>query len=111
MLMYMTTNPSTPFLSHWQLSEAVHQLPPKIQYPLHLDASTVKGKFTFRPPVAVKVIGSYLLKTAIKPDLNVDLALHIPEVSLHSAAHTNTYTCIGWGNVLYMCMFIVSLKH
>ena len=85
-----------PFFSHRQLPEAVCQLPSKIHYPIHLDASTVKGKFTFRPPVAVKVTGSYLLKTAIKPDLNVDLALHIPEVRLHSTAHRKHIHCFGW---------------
>ena len=55
-------------------------MPSKTHYPINLDPSSVKGKFSFRPPVAVKVVGSYLLKTAIKPDLNVDLALQIPEV-------------------------------
>ena len=45
----------------------------------------MKGKFIFRPPVAVKVVGSYLLKTAIKPDLNVDLALELPKVNIHQS--------------------------
>ena len=47
---------------------------------MELDPSSVKGKFTFRPPTSVKVVGSYLLKTAIKSDLNIDVALQIPEV-------------------------------
>ena len=63
-----------------QLCDAVQGLPPKIHYPINLDPSCVKGKFVFHPPLAVRVVGSYLLKTAIKPDLNVDLALQIPPV-------------------------------
>ena len=55
-------------------------MPTKVHYPIDLDPSTVKGKFHFRPPVGVKVVGSYLLKTAIKPDMNVDLVLQIPQV-------------------------------
>ena len=63
-----------------QLCDAVQSLPPKVHYPINLDPSSVKGKFVFHPPLTVKVVGSYLLKTAIKPDLNIDLALQIPPV-------------------------------
>lgn len=42
----------------------------------------VKGKFRFLPPAAVKVVGSYLLGTCIKPDINVDVAVMMPRVSL-----------------------------
>ena len=68
------------FLLVTQLCDAVQSLPAKVHYPIDLDPSSVKGKFSFHTPAAVKVVGSYLLKSAIKPDLNVDLALQIPEV-------------------------------
>ena len=40
----------------------------------------MKGRFQFLQPQTVKVVGSYLLGTMTKPDLNVDLVLYIPEV-------------------------------
>jgi len=40
----------------------------------------VKGKFCFQKPVSVKVVGSYLLGTETKPDLNVDIAVEMPKV-------------------------------
>uniref|UniRef100_G3SVB9 Nucleolar protein 6 n=1 Tax=Loxodonta africana TaxID=9785 RepID=G3SVB9_LOXAF len=39
---------------------------------------TVKGRFRFLPPVQVMVVGSYLLGTCIRPDINVDVALTMP---------------------------------
>ena len=66
--------------SFFQLCSALSLLPVKVKYPLPLDPSNVKGKFQFRPPETVKVVGSYLLGTVTKPDLNIDLVLQIPQV-------------------------------
>lgn len=43
---------------------------------------SVKGKFRFVPPTELKVVGSYLLGTCIKPEINVDVAVTMPRVSL-----------------------------
>ena len=64
----------------FQLCAALSLLPPKVKYPLPLDPSNLKGKFQFRPPKTVKVVGSYLLGTMTKPDLNIDLVLQLPQV-------------------------------
>ncbi|NXI45898.1 NOL6 protein, partial [Galbula dea] len=39
---------------------------------------SVKGRFRFVPPTEVKVVGSYLLGTCIKPEINVDVAVTMP---------------------------------
>nr|XP_030113545.1 nucleolar protein 6 isoform X1 [Taeniopygia guttata] len=38
----------------------------------------VKGKFRFVPPAELKVVGSYLLGTCIRPEINVDIAVTMP---------------------------------
>uniref|UniRef100_A0A8C3UNR9 Nucleolar protein 6 n=1 Tax=Catharus ustulatus TaxID=91951 RepID=A0A8C3UNR9_CATUS len=38
----------------------------------------VKGKFHFVPPAELKVVGSYLLGTCIRPEINVDIAVTMP---------------------------------
>lgn len=48
--------------------------------PLHQVPYTVKGYFRFLPPAQVTVVGSYLLGTCIRPDINVDIALTMPKV-------------------------------
>lgn len=40
----------------------------------------VKGSFRFLPPSQITVVGSYLLGTCIRPDVNVDVALTMPRV-------------------------------
>lgn len=40
----------------------------------------MKGKFRFQRPASIKVVGSYLLGTVTKPDLNVDIAVQMPKV-------------------------------
>lgn len=68
--------------SFLQLHDAFTCLPRHIKYPLRLDcSSSLKGNFQFRPPQSVKVIGSYLLQSLAKPELNVDVAVEIPQVS------------------------------
>lgn len=55
-------------------------LPDGVQVPLHQVPYTVKGCFRFLPPAQVTVVGSYLLGTCIRPDINVDVALTMPRV-------------------------------
>lgn len=64
----------------WQLCEGLELLPDKVKYPLSFTPENCKGKFRFGPPAAVKVVGSYLLGTLTKPDLNVDVELSLPMV-------------------------------
>ncbi|XP_045418924.1 nucleolar protein 6 isoform X1 [Lemur catta] len=53
-------------------------LPAGVRVPLHQVPYTVKGCFRFLPPAQVTVVGSYLLGTCIRPDINVDVALTMP---------------------------------
>ncbi|XP_036891791.1 nucleolar protein 6 [Sturnira hondurensis] len=53
-------------------------LPAGVQVPLHQVPYTVKGCFRFLPPAQITVVGSYLLGTCIRPDINVDIALIMP---------------------------------
>lgn len=53
-------------------------LPEGVRVPLHQVPYTVKGSFRFLPPAKVTVVGSYLLGTCIRPDINVDVALTMP---------------------------------
>lgn len=46
----------------------------------------VKGRFRFLPPTELKVVGSYLLGTCIRPEINVDMAVTMPRVSLSMPA-------------------------
>lgn len=57
-------------------------MPRGTKFPLPPPPAPVKGKFCFHKPANVKVIGSYLLGTATKPELNVDIAVQMPKVSL-----------------------------
>ncbi|XP_061469328.1 nucleolar protein 6 isoform X2 [Rhineura floridana] len=50
-------------------------LPKGVKVPFLQLPSSVKGKFRFLPPAEVKVVGSYMLGTCIKPEVNVDVAL------------------------------------
>uniref|UniRef100_A0A2K6JX79 Nucleolar protein 6 n=1 Tax=Rhinopithecus bieti TaxID=61621 RepID=A0A2K6JX79_RHIBE len=53
-------------------------LPAGVRVPLHQVPYAVKGCFCFLPPAQVTVVGSYLLGTCIRPDINVDVALTMP---------------------------------
>eukprot|EP00960_Hanusia_phi_P029837 748200-Hanusia_phi.AAC.3 len=45
---------------------------------------TVKGQtFEFLPPTQVELVGSFLLRTLVKPDLSVDVAVEMPSSCLH----------------------------
>ncbi|XP_058720347.1 nucleolar protein 6 isoform X2 [Poecile atricapillus] len=39
---------------------------------------SVKGRFHFVPPAELKVVGSYLLGTCVRPEINVDIAVTMP---------------------------------
>ena len=55
--------------------------PKGIQIPLHLhDAQTIKGKFTFKAPTNIAVVGSYMIGSITKPVVNVDVTVEIPQV-------------------------------
>uniref|UniRef100_A0A8C0B8F3 Nucleolar protein 6 n=1 Tax=Buteo japonicus TaxID=224669 RepID=A0A8C0B8F3_9AVES len=53
-------------------------LPKGVQVPFLQVPFSVKGKFRFVPPTELKVVGSYLLGTCIKPEINVDVAVTMP---------------------------------
>ncbi|XP_063151962.1 nucleolar protein 6 [Candoia aspera] len=54
-------------------------LPKGVKVPFLQVPFKVKGKFHFLPPAEVKVVGSYLLGTCIKPEVNVDVAVIMPK--------------------------------
>jgi len=75
----------------------VSYVPKQVKYPLKLECSpNTKGKFCFAPPHSVKVVGSYLLQNLTKPELNVDVAVEIPKVSM-----LNVTACILYIFVVY----------
>ncbi|XP_050403291.1 nucleolar protein 6 [Patella vulgata] len=51
----------------------------KVKLPIHQASSCMKGKFQFLPPLSVRIIGSYLLDTVVKPDTVVDLMVEMPK--------------------------------
>lgn len=67
--------PSTP---KTQLTDQTW-LPAGVRVPLHQVPYTVKGSFCFLPPAQVTVVGSYLLGTCVRPDINVDMAVTMPK--------------------------------
>ncbi|KAM4808387.1 nucleolar protein 6 [Rhinophrynus dorsalis] len=64
-------------------------LPKSVKVPFLQVPYKVKGKFRFLPPSSVKVVGSYLLGTCIKPEINVDLAVTIPQEILQAKDNLN----------------------
>ena len=83
----------------WKLSEGLGLIPGKIKYPLGFTPESCKGKFKFGPPSAVRVVGSYLLGTLTKPDLNVDLELSLPVVRvgrLEKKIFLDSLIDLGW---------------
>ncbi|KAG8131313.1 hypothetical protein E2320_017935 [Naja naja] len=54
-------------------------LPTGVKVPILQLPFKVKGKFRFLPPAQVKVVGSYLLGTCNKPEVNVDVAVIMPK--------------------------------
>ncbi|XP_067386974.1 nucleolar protein 6 isoform X2 [Emydura macquarii macquarii] len=64
-------------------------LPKDVKVPFLQVPFSVKGKFRFLPPATVKVVGSYLLGTCIKPEINVDVALTMPRAILQDKDNLN----------------------
>ncbi|XP_074851941.1 nucleolar protein 6 [Carettochelys insculpta] len=64
-------------------------LPKDVKVPFLQVPFSVKGKFRFLPPAAVKVVGSYLLGTCIKPEINVDVAVTMPRAILQDKDNLN----------------------
>ncbi|XP_015283672.1 PREDICTED: nucleolar protein 6 [Gekko japonicus] len=64
-------------------------LPKGVKVPLVQVPFSVKGRFHFLPPVSVKVVGSYLLGTCIKPEVNVDVALTMPRAIFQDKDNLN----------------------
>ncbi|XP_033928968.1 nucleolar protein 6 [Melopsittacus undulatus] len=53
-------------------------LPKDVKVPFLQVPFSVKGRFRFMPPTELKVVGSYLLGTCIRPEINVDVAVTMP---------------------------------
>ncbi|NXT35119.1 NOL6 protein, partial [Pelecanoides urinatrix] len=53
-------------------------LPKGVKVPFLQVPFDMKGRFRFLPPAELKVVGSYLLGTCIKPEINVDVAVTMP---------------------------------
>uniref|UniRef100_A0ACB8ENV2 Uncharacterized protein n=1 Tax=Sphaerodactylus townsendi TaxID=933632 RepID=A0ACB8ENV2_9SAUR len=70
-------------------------LPKDVKVPLVQVPFCVKGRFRFLPPVSVKVMGSYLLGTCIKPAVNVDVALTMPRGDLPRQGQSSTSATTG----------------
>lgn len=64
-------------------------LPKSVKVPFLQDPFQVKGKFFFQPPSSIKVVGSYLLGTCNKPEINVDVAVTMPQEILQAKDHMN----------------------
>ncbi|XP_075696499.1 nucleolar protein 6 isoform X2 [Rhinoderma darwinii] len=64
-------------------------LPISVKVPFLQIPYQVKGKFHFLPPSSIKVVGSYLLGTCIKPEINVDVAVTMPQEILQAKDNLN----------------------
>ncbi|XP_078077355.1 nucleolar protein 6 [Mustelus asterias] len=64
-------------------------LPKGVKVPFLQIPYNIKGKFHFLRPASVKVIGSYLLGTCIKPEINVDVAVTMPAEILQAKDNLN----------------------
>lgn len=68
-------------LSYAQITDQTW-LPKDVKVPFLQVPFNVKGKFRFLPPDELSVVGSYLLGTCVKPEINVDVVVTMPRVSL-----------------------------
>ncbi|XP_038646615.1 nucleolar protein 6 [Scyliorhinus canicula] len=64
-------------------------LPKGVKVPFLQIPYNIKGKFHFLRPASVKVIGSYLLGTCTKPEINVDVAVTMPAEILQAKDNLN----------------------
>ncbi|CAM9481846.1 unnamed protein product [Lampetra planeri] len=60
-----------------------------VQVPFRPGPGPLKGRFCSGPPAAVRVVGSYLLGTTVRPDVAVDVAVTMPMGSLQPKDHLN----------------------
>uniref|UniRef100_A0A663FFP6 Nucleolar protein 6 n=1 Tax=Aquila chrysaetos chrysaetos TaxID=223781 RepID=A0A663FFP6_AQUCH len=61
---------------------------------------TVKGRFRFLSPTELKVVGSYLLGTCIKPEINMDVAVTMPWEIFQDKDNLNQH--YHWKRALYL---------
>ncbi|EDO40309.1 predicted protein [Nematostella vectensis] len=88
-------------------------LPRKVVFPLPPTPSPVKGKFKFLKPAAVNIVGSYQLKTAIKPSFNVDVSINMPKECFQDKDYLNmrylhkraAYLCVVAHHVIKSKLF------
>ncbi|XP_033750343.1 nucleolar protein 6-like [Pecten maximus] len=65
-------------------------LPKKfVKVPIYQSPETVKGRFQFFPPTEVKMVGSFLSRTCVKPGVNLDISVTMPIECLQSKDHLN----------------------
>ena len=59
--------------------------PPKASHPHHIPLQLFNQCvcLPFLPPTKVKLVGSYLLRTTVRPHLNIDLTVEIPAKCFH----------------------------
>ncbi|CAG5125475.1 unnamed protein product [Candidula unifasciata] len=60
-----------------------------IKVPLIENPASVKGVFQFLPPVNVRLSGSFVLDTAVKPDVVADVVMEIPKESFNPKDYLN----------------------
>lgn len=61
----------------------------KIKVPLIQKPHEIKGNFEFQPPKSIKIIGNYALKTAIRRETIVDIAIEMPAQLWHEQDYLN----------------------
>ncbi|XP_064421100.1 nucleolar protein 6 isoform X2 [Latimeria chalumnae] len=74
-----------------QATEIMDQswVPKDVKVPFLQVPSVVKGRFRFLPPASIKVVGSYLLGTCMKPEINVDVMVTMPAAVLQEKDYLN----------------------
>lgn len=66
----------------FQISEREWLQSKNVNVPVVEKPSSVKGVFQFLPPVNVRLSGSFVLDTAVRPDVVADVVLEIPKVGI-----------------------------
>jgi U3 small nucleolar RNA-associated protein 22 len=72
---------SLPASDPLSIADAMSSLPKGVKYPLSFSGSYPKVTFSFKPPSSVKVVGSWLVKTYLRKNYDVNLALEMPQSS------------------------------
>ncbi|KAM4049230.1 nucleolar protein 6 [Anomaloglossus baeobatrachus] len=84
-------------------------LPKSVKVPFLQIPYQVKGSFHFLPPSSIKVVGSYLLEMCIKPEINVDVAVTMPQEILETKDHLNQRYLRK--RALYLAYIAARLEH